>query len=107
MERKGQEGRGKIWRGMARLGVEDEEKVTEMAGVTWDEALERCEDELWRIGEAVELLGKVREMEDVTGDLEYRRNALEEEAEGLRGRILAREAREEEALRTEYESGLM
>lgn len=69
--------------------------------------LDRCEDEISSIDEAIDYLREVREMEDVIGNLEYRRNALCEEAEGYRKEIDAEWKIEQEMMNREYERDLL
>ena len=75
--------------------------------MTYEESLDRCEEEIGRIDEAMDQLRKVREMEDVVSALEYRKSALESEAEGYRDKLCANDARERDALRREYERSLL
>ena len=75
--------------------------------MNYELALERCEQEIGSIDEAIEYLRDVREMEDVIGDLEYRRNALCEEAEGYRREIDAEWKIEMQLLNLEYERDLL
>ena len=69
--------------------------------------LDRCEEEIGSIDEAIEYLREVREMEDVISDLEYRRNALCEEADGYRKEIDAEWKIERELMNREYERDLL
>ena len=73
----------------------------------YEQELDRCEDEISSIDEAIDYLREVREMEDVIADLEYRRNALCEEAEGYRKEIDAEWKIERELMNREYERDLL
>ena len=70
-------------------------------------ALNRCESEIWNIDEAIENLREVREMEDVIASLEYRRDALQEEAEGYRKAIDKEWESDMRALNRECERNLL
>ena len=78
-----------------------------MAAMDYERELDRCEDEIWAIGEAMDALREVRDMEDVIADLEYRRNALCQEADGYRREIEKENEIDEQLLRREWENGLI
>lgn len=78
-----------------------------MAGQNCEQALDLCEEEIYGIDEAIEALREVRDMEDVIADLEYRRNALCEEADGYRREIEKDNEIDEKLLRREWEKGLL
>ena len=69
--------------------------------------LDRCEEEIGSIDEAIDYLREVREMDDVISDLEYRRNALCEEAKGYRKEIDAEWKIERELMNRDYERDLL
>ena len=78
-----------------------------MAALTYEQALDRCEDEISSIDEAIDYLREVRDMDDVIDDLLYRRNALCEEAEGYRKEIDAEWKIEQGMMNREYERDLL
>jgi hypothetical protein len=78
-----------------------------MAGPSCEQALDLCEEEIYGIDEAIEALREVREMDDVIADLEYRRNALCEEADGNRREIEKENEIDEQLLRREWERDLL
>ena len=78
-----------------------------MAALTLEQAFDRCEEEISSIDEAIDWLSEVREMDDVIDDLQYRRNALCEEAEGYRTELDKIWKEEQELLRREYERDLL
>lgn len=66
------------------------------------ERLERLEDEIYCLNEAIEYLGRVRDCEDVIGDLEDRVRVLTVEREQLEKREAEANEREMRALMREY-----
>lgn len=70
--------------------------------MTNSEKLERVEEEIFRIGEAVEQLEGVRGMEDVIGQLKDCAIVLGFERDQYFRLVREEEDREEEALRREY-----
>ena len=75
--------------------------------MTIDELYERCQDEIFNIGEAIEYLEKVRGMKDTVDYLNERKYELETESEGYEEELsrIAQEERDE--LNREYERGLL
>ena len=71
------------------------------------EKLERAEEEIFRIGEAVEQLEGVRGMEDVIGQLKDCAIVLGFERDEFFRLVRQEEDREEEALRREYFAAVM
>lgn len=69
--------------------------------------LERVEDEIFRIGEAIEQLEGVRGMEDVIGQLRDCTIVLEVEKEQYFKLVRQEEDREEAALVREYYAAVM
>ena len=67
------------------------------------EKLERLEDEIFCLGEAMEYLGRVRECEDLIAIIEDRVKVLSVERERVHGIVERLEQREEDAMRREYE----
>ena len=70
--------------------------------MTTAEKLEQAEEEIFRIGEAVEQLEGVRGMEDVIGQLKDCAIVLGFERDQFFRLVREEEDREEEALRREY-----
>lgn len=66
------------------------------------EALERIEDEMFCLGEAIEYLGRVRGCEDLVGELEDKVRVLAVEREEAERQESARISREIAAERREY-----
>ena len=66
------------------------------------EALERIEDEMFCLGEAIEYLGRVRGCEDLVGELEDKVRVLAVEREEAERQESARIYREMAAERREY-----
>ena len=66
------------------------------------EALERIEDEMFCLGEAIEYLGRVRGCEDLVGELEDKVRVLAVEREEAERQESARISREMAAERREY-----
>lgn len=75
--------------------------------MTNSEKLERAEEEIFRIGEAVEQLEGVRGMEDVIGQLRDCAIVLGFEKEQYFRLVRQEEDREEAALRREYFAAVM
>lgn len=75
--------------------------------MTAAEKLEQVEEEIFRIGEAVEQLEGVRGMEDVIGQLKDCAIVLGFERDQLFRLVRQEEDREEEALRREYFAAVM
>lgn len=75
--------------------------------MTNSEKLEQVEEEIFRIGEAVEQLEGVRGMEDVIGQLKDCAIVLGFERDQLFRLVRQEEDREEEALRREYFAAVM
>lgn len=75
--------------------------------MTNSEKLERVEEEIFRIGEAVEQLEGVRGMEDVIGQLRDCAIVLGFERDQLFRLVRQEEDREMEALRREYFAAVM
>ena len=75
--------------------------------MTIDELYERCQDEIFNIGEAIEYLEKVRGMKDTVDYLNERKYELETESEGYEEELsrIAQEERDE--LNREYERDLL
>ena len=71
------------------------------------ERLEQLEDEIFNIGEAIEYLGKVRQMEDVIEILKGRLIVLGFEREEYNKLAEMDDAREEAALEREYYAALL
>jgi len=71
------------------------------------EKLERLEDEIFCLGEAMEYLGRVRGCEDVISALEDRMKVLAVEKERVHGAVERMEQREEDALLREYMRAVM
>ena len=75
--------------------------------MTIDELYERCQDEIFNIGEAIDYLKKVRDMKDTVDYLNERKHELENESERYEEELsrIAQEERDE--LNREYERGLL
>ena len=75
--------------------------------MTTDERLERVEGEIGCVDEAIEFLREVRGMEDVIDMLRERLDGLRTEEAQIEDEMAAEGQRDREALRREYERGLM
>ena len=75
--------------------------------MTIDELYERCQDEIFNIGEAIDYLEKVRGMKNIIDILYDRQNEVKVEAGFLEHKLTRIAQEERDELNMEYERGLL
>ena len=75
--------------------------------MTIDELYERCQDEIFNIGEAIDYLEKVRGMKNIIDILYDRQNEVKVEAGFLEPKLTRIAQEERDELNRDYERGLL